>query len=168
MKPQRFDSKKDIPSVKGNLTVEEIVRTDWERNFKKAGNFDLNDARYAIKQHVDDGLPIYRLRNTLFLIVPQDGFDTVEFHTITADVREVYMLLLVMFLSALHTTQGTEVAFTYVNDKQTYNLAAPMFGQDVDLEESNDPDKGKYRVIIDLGAFVARTQNEAALRSNAA
>jgi hypothetical protein len=167
MKPQRFNSKKDIPSVKGNLTVEEIVRTDWERNFKQAG-YSLDDARRAIKSHVDNGLPIYRLRNTLFLITPQDDFETVEFHTVTADTREVYVPMLVMFMSALHMKQNTEIAFTYVNDKQTYNLAAPMFGQDVDIEESDDRNKGKYKVVIDLDSFVPRMQTTAANRSNAA
>ena len=57
MKLSRYASQKDNPAVKGDLTAEEIVRADWERNFKKSG-VSFEQAKGGIKAHVDAGMPL--------------------------------------------------------------------------------------------------------------
>lgn len=167
MKLSRYASDKNNPAVKGNLTVEEIVRADWERNYKKK-NVPLDAIRMAVKTHVDSGGAVFRLRNTLFLVTPVGDFIEVEFHTITADPIEVYLPLTMMFFLGLNKDQGTEVAFTYVDDKSAARMAKRIFSDKfVDMEDSDEPDEGKYRLTIDLIGFVQFTQAKAQAQAQA-
>ena len=158
MRLSRYASDKNNPAIKGNLTVEEIVRTDWERNYKKKG-LPLDAVRLAVKSHIDSGGAIFRLRNTLFLITTVDGFIEVEFHTITADPIEVYQPLALMFFLGLNKDQGTELAFTYIDDKSAARIAKRILSDKfVDVEDSDEPNKGKYRLTIDVAGFVQFAQ----------
>jgi hypothetical protein len=158
MKPKTFKSDKDAASIKGNLSVEEIVKADWERNYKAAG-IPLDTARLLVKEHVDDNQPIYRMRNTIFLITPENGFDDVLFHTITADPIEVYKTMLMMFFLGLNADQGTETVYTYVDDKKMYRSVRPMYKEYIDIEPADDGDEqGKYLLTVDIAGFVANAR----------
>ena len=157
MKPKTFKSDKDAASIKGNLSVEEIVKADWERNYKPAG-IPLDDARLSVKEHVDDNQPIYRMRNTIFLITPENGFEDVMFHTITADSLEVYKTTLMLFFLGLNADQGTETAYAYVDDKKMYRSVRPMYREYLDIEPADDDEKGKYLLTLDIAGFVANAR----------
>lgn len=166
MKLPRFSADKNNPAIKGNLTAEEIVRADWERNYKnKSKDTPLAKLKFAIKDHVDQGLPIFRFRNTLVLLVPQDGFEEVEFHTITADPFEVYTTLMLMFFISLVKNQGTQLAYTYVDDKKMFRAIKRLVGEFGSLEENDEePQKGKYVLVLEIGPFVAAAQQKLAER----
>ena len=162
MKLQKYATDKDNSAVKGNLTAEEIVRADWERNYKKSG-VPLGAAKMAVKRHVDDGGDVFRMRNTIILLTSNDDYEDVEFHTITADPQEVYQVTMLMFLLGLNKAKGTQTAVTYVDDKRAYRMASKMLGKDyVDIETSNDADQGKYALTLDLDGLASNLQREAA------
>jgi hypothetical protein len=154
MKISRYAANKDDPAVKGNLTSDEIVRTDWERNFKEKG-FSLVQVKMAIKKRIDAGEAVFRLRNTLFLVAPIDGFIEVEIHAVTADPSEVFQTMTFLFLLGLNADQGTQSAYTYANDRKVFRLFLRLFGASfVDIDDSDEPEKGKYIVTLDLMRFV--------------
>jgi hypothetical protein len=164
MKPKltRYAADKNNPAVKGNLTAEEIVRTDWQRNYERKG-IPLMAAKRAIKEHVDAGGAVFRMRNTLILVTPEDGYIEVEFHTVTADPMEVYQSMMLMFFLGLNEDQGTETATTYVDDKSPFRMIKRMVGPDfVDIDESDNPDVGKYVITMDIGPFARAMQAQAA------
>jgi hypothetical protein len=69
-----------------------------------------------------------------------------------------------MFFLGLSKDQGTEVAFTYVDSKSAARMAKKMFSDKfVDIEESDTPDEGKYRLTLDLSGFMqfAQAQQQA-------
>jgi len=164
MKPKTFKSDKNAAAIKGNLSVEEIVKADWERSYKAAG-ISLDTARLLVKEHVDDNQPIYRMRNTIFLITPENGFEDVLFHTITADPIEVYKTMLMLFFLGLNADQGTETVYTYVDDKKMYRAVRPMYREYIDIEPADDEEQGRYLLTIDIAGFVANArQMQAAQR----
>jgi hypothetical protein len=158
MKLPRYAANKDDPAVKGNLTADELVRVDWERNFKAKG-ISLVQAKMAIKARIDAGEAIFRLRNTLFLVAPLDGFIEVEVHAVTADPSEVFQTMTFLFLLGLHTDQGTQIVYTYTNDRKVFRMFSRLFGGSfIDIDDSDDPKKGKYVTTLDLVDFVRATQ----------
>jgi len=162
MKLQKYATNKENPAIEGNLTAEEIVRTFWERNYEKTG-VSLISVKMMIKNHVDSGGDVFRLRNTIILITPDDDYEEVEFHTFTADPSEVYQSVMLMFFLGLNKAKGTQTAFTYTEDKRAYRMAIKMIGKDyVDIEKSDSPDTGKYVLTLDLGGLVLRSQQKAA------
>lgn len=161
---KRFSADKNNPSIKGNLTGEEIVRIDWERNYKKK-DVSFNQAKLAVKAHVDNGYPIFRVRNTFILITPENGMEEVKFHTITADTFEVYSSLMLMFFISLNRDQGTQLAYTYLDDKKMFRAIKRLVNDYATLEPNDeDPSKGKYILTIELGPFVLAMQQKAAER----
>jgi endo-1,4-beta-D-glucanase Y len=158
MKLSRYAADKNNPAVKGNLTAEEIVRTDWERNFKDKG-FSFPQVKMAIKNRVDAGEAVFRLRNTLFLVAPRDGFIEVEVHAVTADPSEVFQTMTSLFLLGLHMDQGTESVYTYTNDRKVFRMFSRLFGNTyVDIDDSDDPEKGKYVTTLDVVGIVRAAQ----------
>lgn len=158
MKLTRYASDKDNPAIKGNLSAEDIVRADWERNYKKKG-ISLGQAKLGVKAHVDAGGAVFRMRNTLILVTPEDDFAEVKFHTITADPAEVYQSLMLMFFLGLAQSKGTQTAFTYVNDRSAYRMAKRIVGESfVDIDESDDPKVGKYVLTLDLAGLIRFAQ----------
>jgi hypothetical protein len=167
MKLARYASNKDNPAIKGTLTAEEIVRADWERHYEKKG-IPLDVARLSVKAHVDNGGAVFRLRNTLILVTPAEDWSEVEFHTITADLGEVYQTLMLLFFLGLNKSKGTQIAFTYINDRNAYRMAKKLFGADfVDIDESDDPDKGRYSLVIDIGSMASAAQTRQAMQGGA-
>lgn len=153
MKLTKYAKYKDNPAVKGLLSVEELVKADWERNYKKQG-VPLNTVRLAIKQFVDDGWRILRQRNTLIILSPDEDNEDVLFHTVTADPYEVYITYMQLFLLALAQETGAETAFTYVDDKTMFRAAKKALGDKyAELEESDNPDQGKYKIVLDVGSY---------------
>lgn len=153
MKPVKFAKYKDNPAVKGLLSVEDLVKADWEHNYKKKG-IPLDSARIAVKQFVDDGHRVYRLRNTLIFLDPDVENEDVEFHTVTADPYEVYVTMMQRFMLGLVAETGADTAFTYVDDKNAYRMAKKAVGEGyADIEESDEPQKGKYKVILEIGTY---------------
>lgn len=167
MKLARYASNKDNPAIKGTLTAEEIVRADWKRHYEKRG-VPLDAARLSVKAHVDKGGAVFRLRNTLILVTPDDDWNEIEFHTITADLGEVYQVLVLLFFLGLNKSKGTQVAFTYINDRNAYRMAKKFLGADfVDIDNSDDPDKGKYLLVIDIGSLANAAQTRQAMQRGA-
>ena len=152
--PRRYQQQKDNPAVKGNLTVEQIVKADWERNYAKSG-IGLDDLRIIVKDHVEEGNDIFRLRNTIFLVTPEGGYEEVKFHTLTADTYETYMTLVMLFLLALNKDQGTQEAYTYLPDKTMYRAARKLFKDFIDIEDARDDEDADapYKVTIDIAGF---------------
>lgn len=148
-------TKQPIPNkAQKQMSIEDIVRTDWERNYKGSG-ISLNVARLAVKSHVDKKLPIYRVGNTLILLIPRGNIDLVKFHTITADPVKTFFGLLLQFFISLSMNDGTEVAYTTISNDNIYNMVKKMFGDYVTLEPNNEePEKGKYLLTIQIGPFV--------------
>jgi endo-1,4-beta-D-glucanase Y len=162
MKISRYAANKDDPAVKGNLTADEIVRTDWERNFKAKG-FSIGQAKMAIKKRIDAGEAVFRMRNTLFLVAPVDGFIEVEIHAVTADPSEVFQTMTFIFLLGLNADQGTQSAYTYANDRKVFRMFSRLFGASfVDIDDSEEPKKGKYIATLDLMGFVRAMQAQKA------
>jgi hypothetical protein len=162
MKLQKYADNKENPAIKGNLTAEEIVRTFWERNYKKT-DVSFVSVKLMIKSHVDSGGDVFRLRNTIILITPDDDYEEVEFHTFTADPSEVYQSLMLMFFLGLNKSKGTQTAFTYTEDKRAYRMASKLVGKDyVELEKTDNPDLGKYVLTLDIGSLELYLQRESA------
>jgi hypothetical protein len=160
MKIPRYSANKNSLAIKGNLTAEEIVRSDWERNYKNT-EVTLDDLKFVIKDHVDEGLPIYRFRNTLVLVTPENGFEEIEFHTLTADPFEIYTSLMMMFFISLAKNEGTQLAYTYVDDKKVFRAIKRMVGEFGSLEDNEeDPELGKYIFVFEVGAFVAAMEQK--------
>lgn len=161
---KRFSADKNNPAIKGNLSAEEIVRADWERNYK-GKDVSFGAAKQNIKQHVDAGYPVFRFRNTIVLVTPENGFEEVKFHTLTADPFEVYTSLLLMFFISLARNQGTQIAYTYLDDKKIFRAIKRLTGDFATLEPNDeDPEKGKYMITFEVGPFVAAMQQKAAER----
>ena len=163
--PRRYGQQKDNPAIQGTLTAEEIVAADWKRNYANSG-ISLDDLRLIVKHHVDEGGDVFRLRNTLVLVTPEDGYTEVKFHTLTADTYETYMTLMVMFLTALNKDQGTQEAYTYLPDKTIFRAAKRLFKEFIDLEDVRDEEDAdaNYRITIDVAGFVANATQLAAQR----
>lgn len=144
-------------------SVEDIVRADWERNYKESG-IPLNTVRSIVKIHADEQKPIFRFGNTLILLTPRGNYDMVKFHTITDDSFKVYMATLLQFFISLCLKKGTEIAYTTVNDEKIYNSIKKMFGDFVSLEPNNEePEKGKYLLTFQVGPFVREMQSKQAM-----
>ena len=142
MTPERAKKLAKSPAVQGNMSIEDIVKADWKRNFEGRG-FTLDDARMAVAQHAQSG-EVARLRNTLFLLPDIQGDEErVEFHTVTADPFEVYSTLLLMFSLALAEKTDIQYLFSYINDKAIYRRLRRVLG-------SPNEDKGRYMATIDL------------------
>jgi len=162
MKLQKYTADKGNPAVKGSLTAEEIVRTFWENNYKNT-KVSLNALKRMVKAHVDEGGDVFRLRNTIILVTPNDDYEDVEFHTITADPQEVYQVTMLMFFLGLNKAKGTQTAFTYLEDKRAYRLASKIMGKEyVEIEKPDDADQGKYVLTLDLDGFASNLQRQAA------
>jgi hypothetical protein len=167
MKIPRYDPKKDNPAVKGMLPIEDIIRADWERNYKNSG--------VSYEQAVDNlqqllalaGTPASRVRNTIIVTIPQDDYEEVEFHTITADPFEVYFMSVVTFFISLSMKKGTQYVYTYLNDKKMFRQVKNYFGEYASIELNEDsPKQGKYVLTIEIGPFVLAMQKLAAERGN--
>ena len=136
MKPQRAQKIGNDPSIKGNLTADQIVET------------------------------VVRMRNTLVLLTMDKGADEAMFHTITADVYEVYMTMMQLLALSLAKARNVETIYTYVNDKAPYRMARKLFGDsNVDFEESDLEQKGKYKLTIDIGDYYRAGQKTAVAQS---
>jgi hypothetical protein len=165
MKPQRAQKLSDDPSIKGNLTADQIVETDWKRNYEKKG-IPLLSIKKWIKRHVDTGGQVVRLRNTLVLLTMDKGSDEAMFHTITADVYEVYMTMMQLLALSMAKARNVETMYTYVNDKSPYRMARKLFGDtNVDFEESDLEQEGKYKMTIDVGDYYRAGQKTAEARA---
>jgi len=153
MKMQRTQKLTNDPSIKGNLSAEEIVKTDWQRNYEKFG-FPLNFLRQKVKDHIDMGGQIVRMRNTLTLLTMEKGSDEAMFHTITADVYEVYMSMMQLLALGLAKARNIQTIYTYVSDKSPYRMAKKLFGdKNVDIQESELEQNGKYKLTINIGDY---------------
>lgn len=152
--------KTKIRSGAGDMSVEDILRIDWERNYKDKG-IDFMVARASFKVLIDSGALAGRLGNTIIFVIPVEGFYVVKFHTMSADDFDTFTVLLLKFFISLHKTKGTSVAFTYVNDKIVFNKIRKTYGQYVFLEENEDePQKGKYKLILEIGSFTVDMERQ--------
>lgn len=149
-------------SVKGSMSYEEIVKRDWKRNYEREGELTLNELRFFIKKHIDNGNGVLRLRNTLFLVYPANQDGSVKFHSLTGDIMPVYSSMLLNFLLRLNFARGVKTAYTYVLDPNTYMQMKPFFGNFAKFEEADkeNPDSdAPYKVTIDINGFVQSLNN---------
>ena len=153
MKTSSQSKKVNDPSIKGNLSAEEIVRTDWKRNYEKKG-IPLSFLKQKVKSHVDSGGQVVRIRNTLALFSIEEGSNEAMFHTITADVYEVYMSMMQLLALSLAKVRNIEKIYTYIDDKQPYRMASKLYGEsNVKFEESDVQQNGKYKLTINVGNY---------------
>ena len=160
--PPRYNEKfaKD-PSVQGNMSVEDIIKRDWERNYKGKAGITAQDLENVIRYHITKGGEIYRFRNTLFLVTPEDGgFDVIKMHSITGDIFELYITALLLFLATMNQTNGTEEVYTYTPDKVVYRKLKNIFSEFLDIEDArDDPDAdANYKLVLDLAGYMQRIQ----------
>ena len=144
-------------------SVEEIIASDWKRNYSTTSKVSLDQINGILQQHVADGNPVYRLQNTLYIVTPSNGgYTEVKFHTLTADPREAYLTNMVMLLLWLYKTKGTEIAYSYVVNKTLYRMLKRIFGAYLDIEDARDDPNADapYLVTLDLLSFVTKLQAE--------
>jgi hypothetical protein len=166
MKIPRYTTNKDNPAIKGALTAEQIVRADWERNYKGSG-VSYEQAVANLQQLLAAEYPTVKLRNTIVVLIPEDDYEEVEFHTITADPFEVYFTNMVTFFTALSMKRGTQYVFTYLNDKKMFRQVKGYFGDYASIEPNeDDPKRGKYILTLEIGPFVAEMQRRSAEENN--
>ena len=159
MKTNRANAIADNPSIKGNLTAEQIVTEDWKRNYEKKG-IPLIALKRKVKSHVDNGGQVVRLRNTLALLTMEEGENIAEFHTITADTYQVYASTMQLLSLSLAKVRNIETIYTYINDKSPYNMAKKLYGEPyVSLEESDLQRNGKYKLTINIGKYYSDNLN---------
>jgi hypothetical protein len=138
----------------GSMSVDNILRTDWEKNYKDKG-IPLEVARASFKVQIDTGSLVFRMGNTLILFVPEDDFQVIKFHTITANGFEEFLSIVLKFLISAYKTRGAQVAYTYLNDKTIYDVIKKGYGSYMMLEPNDDDSsKGKYKLIIEIGSLV--------------
>jgi hypothetical protein len=154
--PHYTDKYAQDPSVQGEISVADIIKRDWERNYAKKSGISLDALENVVRRHVDSGGEVYRIRNTLFLVVPEDGHDVVKMHSLTADVFEIYAYALLTFVVSMGQEQGTQELYSYVPDMKLYNRIRPMFRDFLSIEDAkDDPDAdSRYRVILDVDGFM--------------
>jgi hypothetical protein len=167
MKPSDDSSAKyaNDPSLKGNMSVEDIIHRDWERNFKEKTDVSEEMLATFIALHAKSGKDIYRLRNTLFLVTPENGgYEDIEVHAVTADVIEVFLYIVMVFAVSMNQTKGTQEMYTYTPDKSLYRRGKRMFKDFITLQRvSNPPEKSApYLVTLDVQGLVDNAQKEGA------
>ena len=160
--PSRYSEKlaKD-PSVQGNMSVEDIIKRDWERNYKGNAGVTAQDLENMVRYHISKNGDIYRFRNTLFLVTPEDGdYDTIKMHSITGDIYEMYIMAMLAFLATMSQTQGTEEVYSYSPDKTIYRKLKTIFSEYLDIEDArDDPDAdANYKLVLDLAGYMQRIQ----------
>jgi len=107
-----------------------------------------------VKSHVDSGGQVVRIRNTLVLFSIEEGSNNAMFHTITADVYEVYMSMMQLLALSLAKVRNIEKIYTYVEDKKPYSMARKLYGDaNVNFEESELQENGNYKLTIDIGSY---------------
>tara|TARA_R110000796_G_scaffold75168_3_gene168728 strand:+ start:772 stop:1257 length:486 start_codon:yes stop_codon:yes gene_type:complete len=151
MKLTKYARDKTNPAVKGLMSMREILQSDWERNYKKAG-VSFEEAVESLGEQIESGMKAAKLRNTiLFYKIEDDG--EALFHTVTADPYEVYMVLFMQLALGLHKAAGVDMLYTYVKDRTTHRMASKIFKDFVDLEESDLEDTDKYKLTIYIADF---------------
>lgn len=162
MTPEQASKLRNDPAVKGTMSVEDIVKTAWEKHYKSKG-VSLLAARMAVKRHAESGGQMYRFRNTIVIVKPGKAFDEVEFHTISADPTEVFGSMLVLFFMSFVRETGTKVAYTFMGNTTLYKSTQKLFGKNhVTLKELGSAGKTYYRMDIDIGAVYAEGEQRIA------
>lgn len=160
--PPRYSEKyaKD-PSVQGNMSVEDIIKRDWERNYKgKKSSTTVEDVEILIRQHIKIGGEIYRFRNTLFLVTPDDPeYQEVRMLTISADFLDMYLPSLLMMLATLSQQHDTQEVTLYIPDKSIYRKIKPIFDGFLDIETVEEDEDLRYTVVVDLVGYMAKLQS---------
>lgn len=151
MKLTKYAKDKNNPAIKGLMSTQEILRADWERNYKKAG-VSFEDAVQSLGEQVQSGMKAAKLRNTILFYKNEDDGEAL-FHTVTADPYEVYTVLLMQLALGLHKAAGVDVLYTYIKDRATYRMASKIFKDFVDLEESDTEGTDKYKLTLYIADF---------------
>lgn len=159
--PPKYEGKK-FSDVGNNLSVDDIVRAEWERSYRGGGiSYEL--LKGIIIKHVEDGNDVYRLGNTVYLVTPDDeDYSEVRVDAFTADPREVYMTMTVVLCLGLNQSRGTEIVYTYTPSKALYRSLRKTFGGAVDIEDVKDDlnATAPYRLDIDIPEFIDNVQEK--------
>jgi hypothetical protein len=136
---------------KKSLTQKEIAYADWERNYKDSG-VSFEEASQNVWNMKEAGWDLSRSGNTLFMTLPED--DSVRFHTITADRMEDYLAALEKFFMMLYLSRKVKRAYTFIEDKKTFEAAKKRFGDAVSVKDNTqDPSRGKFLVEVDIDSL---------------
>ena len=160
--PPRYSKKyaKD-PSVQGNMSVEDIIKRDWERNYKGKAGVTTQELENLVRHHIAAGGGVHRFRNTLFLVAAEDGdYEMIGVYCITGDLYELYVVALLTFLISMNQTQGTEEVHMYVPDKVMYRKLRGVFAGFMDIENIQGTAGGSngYMLIVDLAGYIRHIQ----------
>lgn len=162
--PAKHSDKTPKDVIQGLLSVEEIVKREWERSYHKDKGMSLDTLRSVVAIAVDKKFPIYRLRNTLYIVEPEpeDGdFSEINMMSFTADPFEIFMSSTLMFLLGLNKTEGTEIVNIFDNDKSMFRLYNRIFKGAVELEQVKDGGTHlPYKTTIDIPLFIANVQEK--------
>lgn len=157
MTPERAEKLASNPAVKGNLSLDEIVKTDWEKHYKSKG-IPIEQARKSVAVRAKQG-QIVRLRNTLFLLPHASGDeDSLEFHTITADPKEMYVSLMFMFLLGVGGKTDIDYMYSYTDDKKAYKAFQPLLGEFIEFEPTEEEGKPKYTITFNVRQLFNKAQ----------
>jgi hypothetical protein len=162
--PSRYSPKTPKDVIQGLLSVDEIVKREWERSYRKDKDMTLDTLRLLLIISTDKKFPMYRLRNTLYVVEPEpeDGdFSEVNVMSFTADPFEVYMAITLTFLLSLNKTEGVEIVNVFDSDKSMFRAYNRIFKGAVELEHiktggTNLP----YKTTIDLPLFISNIQEK--------
>jgi hypothetical protein len=144
----------------GQMSVEDILRTDWEKNYKDKG-VSYEEARASFKGLIDSGFEAGRIGNTIVFFKKEGDGSEALFHTITADEYEQYFYNVLRFLMALYKKREIGTVFTHINDKKIFNKIRKNLGSYVIFEPNeDDPSRGKYKLTLEIGAFTVDMERQ--------
>ena len=135
------------------MSVEDIVRSEWERDHEKKG-VPLLNLRKFVKQHVDLGGQVVRLRNSLFLLRIDEGSKEAKFVPMTADVTNVFLTMLQLFALGLAKSRGVEELTVSTDENAQVVMMQKLFGDDyVSVKDAGTPEKQSFNVTTHIGEY---------------
>jgi hypothetical protein len=127
------------------MSVTDIIEKDIKTNNH---DISLEQGMAIFKMYMDEGVPIIRVRNTLFIIEEDTGED-VYYHTVNADPIKSFLTNCLAFFSLMRK-QNKEVAISYFDGPKMLKILRKHKLPNEDIEKSDDPKKGEYMVITYL------------------
>jgi hypothetical protein len=132
-----------MPSEK--LSIEEIIRRDVEKN---NSDITFEEGMAIFNKFVGNKLKIFRVNNTLFLIMKDVG-DTIYYHSINADSLKPFLKNCLKFFSVM-SKAGKKTAITYFDSEKLLEILERFKLPGEVIQKSDNPQKGTYMLTTDL------------------
>jgi hypothetical protein len=131
------------------MSVTDIIEKDIETNNH---GITLEQGVAIFKKYMDEGAPIIRVRNTLF-IIDNDVNKVVYYHTVNADPIKSFLTNCLTFFSLIKK-QDKKVAISYFDSPKMLKILRKHKLPNEDIKKSNDLKKGDHMVItyLDVGS----------------